>query len=73
METYKRDPEIMTEAQVSVYLEVPAITLKHWRYRGKGPPYIKVQRLVRYRLSDLRLWMDRNSRTPGGRHAKAKA
>ena len=31
-------------------------TLRNWRTAGKGPKYIKVSNLVRYRLSDVEKW-----------------
>ncbi len=33
------------------YLEVSAV-------RGDGPPMVKIGRSVRYRVSDLRVWID---------------
>ena len=40
-------------------------TLEQWRYQGKGPPYLKVGRQVRYRLSDLQLWLEGRRVLPG--------
>ncbi len=37
--------------------------LQAMRLRGDGPPYHKIGRLVRYRLSDLELWLDQRRRT----------
>jgi Helix-turn-helix domain len=35
-------------------LSVTARTLGQWRYKGIGPPYLKIgSKIVRYRLSDL--------------------
>jgi hypothetical protein len=39
-------------------------TLRGWRSAGKGPRYIvgATGRFIGYRVSDLRQWMDRNTR-----------
>lgn len=37
-------------------LRVP--TLRKWRWAGTGPKFLKVGRLVRYRLSDLKEFLD---------------
>lgn len=38
-------------------LAVPVATLGQWRYRGEGPRYSKVGKLVRYSRGDLDLWL----------------
>jgi excisionase family DNA binding protein len=47
--------------QVAAYLGVPEPTLTEWRYKGKGPQFIKVGRHVRYRWSDVEDWLRRQS------------
>lgn len=37
-------------------------TLQRMRLAGDGPPYLKLGRLVRYRESDLRAWLDGRAR-----------
>jgi hypothetical protein len=37
-------------------------TLERWRSEEKGPPFIRVGRLVRYRRSDLRAWLAKRTR-----------
>lgn len=39
-------------------------TVYHWNHKGTGPRYVRVGRLVRYRLSDVVEW--ENSRVAGG-------
>ena len=47
------------------YLKIPAKTLQKWRSTGYANiPHIKIGRKVRYRLSDLRAYVDRH--TVGG-------
>jgi hypothetical protein len=38
-------------------LGVPETTLNDWRLRKKGPPFVKVQRLVRYPAALLEQWL----------------
>ena len=53
--------------QAADYLSVTTRTLANWRSR-KTPnlPYSKIGRCVRYRLSDLDAFIDRNSQNLGG-------
>lgn len=53
-------PALLDEAAVAEYLGVPQTTLKAWRRRRQGPPYIQVnsKQLVRYRLRDVDQWLD---------------
>lgn len=53
------DRPLMDTEATSVYLDVPAETLKTWRRRGEGPPFIRVNgRMVRYRPAHLDAWLD---------------
>ena len=40
--------------------------LAHWRHRGCGPPYIKLERRVAYRGSDLNRWLAARTVQPAG-------
>jgi excisionase family DNA binding protein len=44
---------------VSLKLGVPRATLANWRSAGKGPPFVKVGRHVRYRPEDVDQWVER--------------
>lgn len=48
---------IETPAAVAEYLNIPVTTLTEWRYQKRGPRYIKVGRLVRYRREDVEQWL----------------
>lgn len=49
----------LNSEQTAEYLGISVATLKNWRKRGDGPPFIKVNaRLIRYQQSDLDTWMD---------------
>lgn len=50
---------LLTPAQVGQYLGVPLGTLANWRYQGRGPAFIRFGRHVRYRATDIAVWVDR--------------
>ena len=41
-------------------------SLRNDRFVGKGFPYVKVGRSVRYNLAEVLEWMERHRVTPGG-------
>jgi predicted DNA-binding transcriptional regulator AlpA len=53
-----------TASQVSERLQISVHTLKKWRSENKGPRYVKIERLVRYRYEDVLDWI--NSRVTEG-------
>lgn len=48
---------LMTEEQVSKLLHVSVASLRRWRLERRGPAFIKVRSLVRYKPEDLELWL----------------
>lgn len=48
-------------------------TLQAWRLYRRGPRYLKIGRSVRYRVGDLRDWLESRERTCTGDDAKAAA
>ena len=45
---------LLSEAEAAKRLAVKPVTLLKWRYRRRGPAYIKTQgKLIRYRLADI--------------------
>jgi predicted DNA-binding transcriptional regulator AlpA len=49
---------LLTAKQASEFLGVPEGTLAQWRSQRRGPPYIKLEgRLIRYRFSDLEMYI----------------
>jgi excisionase family DNA binding protein len=48
---------LLTESQVSQLLQVSLARLRKWRVEKRGPRFIKVGSLVRYRLADLQQWL----------------
>jgi len=48
---------LMTEEEVSKRLNVSVASLWRWRLQSRGPLFIKVGSLVRYRPEDLESWL----------------
>ena len=58
--------DLLDEKQAASFLTLSPGTLSVWRSTGRySLPFIKVGRLVRYRLSDLNAWLDNQSRNSG--------
>lgn len=52
-------PEWLTTAQLAEMLQVPAATVRQWRYLKIGPRGVRVGKYVRYRRSDVESWLAR--------------
>jgi predicted DNA-binding transcriptional regulator AlpA len=53
---------LLTPAQVAEFYRVSVDTLAQWRSQRRGPRYIKIgNRLIRYRLSDLEMYLAAHS------------
>jgi len=58
-----RFDQLLTTQQTSDYLQVSESFLRQGRMEGKregrtpGPPFVRLGRAVRYRLSDLDAWL----------------
>ena len=67
------EERLITEGEAADLLRLSIKTLRNWRLCGHGPPHLKVGRLVRYRLSDLKAWLATCERAStsdrGGGHA----
>ncbi len=50
--------KLLAPADVADILGVPINSLKMWRYRRTGPPWLKLGRHVRYRREELERWLD---------------
>ena len=53
-------PQLLTQLQAAEILQVELGTLENWRSAGRGPSFVKVGRLVRYRAEDLEAWINAN-------------
>lgn len=62
----ERTRELLDEKQAAERLTVSPGTLSVWRSTGRyNLPFVKVGRMVRYRLSDLDAWIDARARETG--------
>lgn len=60
------DLTLLDNNQAAEMMHINSRTLQNWRSTGKSPRYVKVGRHVRYRVSDLRAWLDAQSRNHTG-------
>jgi hypothetical protein len=49
--------DLLTENDISKRLNVSVASLRRWRLQGRGPAFLKVGCLVRYRPEDLDSWI----------------
>ncbi len=50
-------PNLLTEEQVAKQLSVSVASLRRWRLLNRGPKFLKVGSLVRYRPDDVERWL----------------
>ena len=48
---------LLTETDVSKQLRVSLAALRKWRVSNRGPQFVKLGPLVRYRQDDIDLWL----------------
>ena len=63
-------PVLLTVSEVAALLRCSVSSLNKWRLFGNGPTFIKVGSRVRYRLTDIALWVARESRTSTSQSSK---
>jgi predicted DNA-binding transcriptional regulator AlpA len=54
------DKVALTELQVAEWLGLSVATLRAWRFRQKGPTFVRFGRAVRYLPSDIELFIQQN-------------
>lgn len=52
MDTY------LTTRQLAERLSIAHGTLQNWRLTANGPPFTKLGKIVRYKLSDVLRWLE---------------
>jgi predicted DNA-binding transcriptional regulator AlpA len=57
---------MLNKEDLATFLAMSTKVLSNWRWRGSGPRWVKVGRLVRYRREDVLAWIESN-RSPAGR------
>lgn len=55
---------LLNEKQAAEQLGVSVRTMQWWRANNKGPEYVKVEKLVRYRQEGLNDYLDANIVAP---------
>ena len=55
--------KLIDEKQVAALLQLSPKCLQGWRYRGGGPQFLKLGRLVRYTMSDVEAFVLEAQRT----------
>jgi hypothetical protein len=68
MTAEKTHSEIFDETEAAQFLRVSTRTLQSWRVSGRGPEFIKVGRVIRYRRQTLEMWLDLRTRTSTAAH-----
>ncbi len=51
---------LVDELTAAAALNMHPRTLTKWRWEGKGPPYCKIGRSVRYSLTDLETFVEKS-------------
>jgi excisionase family DNA binding protein len=54
--------ELVDEVSLATRLGVSRSTLQSWRYAGRGPRFIKLGRLIRYRTADVDAYLQAHTR-----------
>lgn len=49
---------LLSPSELAGFLGVPIKTIYQWRYKGEGPRGYRVGRHIRFRWSDVRVWLD---------------
>lgn len=49
--------DLLTEAEVAKKLHVSLACLRRWRLEKRGPQFVKIGQLVRYRPDELENWL----------------
>lgn len=53
--------DLMTPAETAALLRVEVSTLAKWRSNRQGPPYVRLERAVRYSRAAVVAWIERKA------------
>ena len=56
--------QLITTAELSAFLSIPASTLRQWSYHGTGPKPLRVGRHLRYEPTEVRRWLSEECTRP---------
>jgi len=62
---------LLNEHEVAEMLDVSVATVRRWRLFKKGPRYLKLGALCKYRIEDVSAWLE--SRPSGGGNGGGQA
>ncbi|MEX1078510.1 MAG: helix-turn-helix domain-containing protein [Homoserinimonas sp.] len=54
--------KLMKSSDVALMLGISQSALCRWRTAKKGPPYLDLEGNPRYRLEDIEIWLNRQTR-----------
>jgi len=60
-ESLQDPPALVDQETAAERLGCEPLTLADWRYKGIGPRFVKVGRLVRYAPEELQSWIEQNT------------
>jgi hypothetical protein len=66
MKDDSHDVTYLTSYETARLIKFSAAALRKWRREGRGPPFIRVGRQIRYVASCVHAWAKAHSVTPGG-------
>ena len=58
----RKSIQLLSTKQAAEILGLQPQTLDYWRVSGRGPAFIKISRTVRYRMSDIEEFIEKNVR-----------
>lgn len=69
----EKEKEFVKESTAAKLLDVTPQTIRMWRYREAGPPFVRIGRTIRYNVEQIRKWAKERTvyptRTPTGKPA----
>ena len=55
---------VMTEPETAEHIGISLSGLRKWRNDGRGPAYVRLGRLIRYRRTDIEEWLEKRMISP---------
>lgn len=57
---------LLTAEEFAAMLDVSMYTVESWRKKGRGPKFVRLERQVYYRNTDIIEWIEQNVERPDG-------
>jgi len=71
--TFHLDEPLLSRDEIAQVLRVPRSSLDNAAVRGKGPPFYRVGRCIRYDRKQVAEWLQAQTYTPPSRETGADA